>query len=1385
MNVPENNLGEMNVLCKFCRAKHFKGEELSKNTFKHCCNRGRNKIVIRNTYPEYLKGKLTNSNSYKYENFKKYIRNYNNAIAFASFGAKYDNLSGKGPDVIRVFGQIYHQTSNLYSSNNTSISYGQLYVYDSEEAATIQMNHIANEKCDKKIMTELNQLMRDINPFAKHFHMLHEKYTSELRRCSILNINVSDYFLIIHSDGTQDIRRYNEPASNEIAFVFESSNGDPPSKRDICIYPKSKNNYDQVMIDDINPNIDPMTYPIFYPYGEAGWKPNLLIPNYINDEIHKITLLKWKTSQLSLRDNEFNPLIYSGKLFQQWIIDSYLHVESKNLNYCRFNQAKLKVETYKALTDYLQNFDNEDSTNIGRKVILPSSFQGSPRHLRERYMDAMAIVSKYGRPDIFLTFTCNSLWKEIVNNLEPHQSSYDRPDIVSRVFKLKLKSLINDITKLKIFGEVVGFMYTVEFQKRGLPHAHILIILKGEDKIRESDKVNKLISAEIPDPIEEPDLFKIVTKFMVHGPCGVLNPNSPCMKTGECSKMFPKDFINYTTISNCTYPRYRRRTGSSVIINDKPIDNRWIVPYNRFLLLKYNCHINVEICSSVKSIKYIIKYIHKGYDCATVELNGSNGRNLRNCDEITSYINSRYISACEASYRLFEFSLGKLSHSIIRLMIHNENYQPIHYIEGQEANAVSKSETRFTTLTAWFQLNTYNHSANQYRYPDIPYHFVYNEKESKWEDRKRKKSNIISRMYSVSPKDTEKYYLRIILLHKVNGRSFEDLRTVDGIVYDTFQNAAIAMNLVETDEEYRACMQEASETLMPKQIRVLFAYILLYNNVNNPKELWKEFKEKMMEDYSATYNKTTSKYKALVDIQLVLINNLRTLQDFHLPLINEDCRLNEEEYDADFERSYFIKIINTLNESQKQIFDDITTIISDNDITNKCFFIDGPGGSGKTYLYNVFMSYYRGNNETVLPFATTGISSLLLKGGRTVHSGLKIPIPCYEEAVITMKNNSKEAIKIRNSKLIIIDEVSMLLRFSLVYINRLLQNIMSNTYPFGGKAIILGGDFRQTLPVVINGSRSMIVENCIFSDEIWCSFRKYRLSKNMRVLNNEKHKKWIERIGNGEICNSDNLFKELVEIPEDMISTDLIKDIYGTSINLCNIDDLANKSILTLTNSDADEINDRLLESIDGDVTYYYSVDKIISDDENEVSEYTDEYINSLRPSGTPTHVIKLKINSIIMLIRNLNHASGLCNGTRLIIKDLHKYFIDAVVLTGEKKGKRVYIPRVTLIPSDTSFPFKLQRKQFPIIPAYAITINKSQGQTFEKIGINLKSPVFTHGQLYTALSRCTTRENIKIFVENSTTQGKRESLNKTFAINIVYSEIYKKISTLFFIFLI
>lgn len=212
-------------------------------------------------------------------------------------------------------------------------------------------------------------------------------------------------------------------------------------------------------------------------------------------------------------------------------------------------------------------------------------------------MDAIALPRRFGKPDLFVTMTANPQWPEITSAIPPGSHWQHHPDIVARVFYLKLMAMIDFIVKKELFGEVLAYVFRIEWQARGMPHAHCLFILRV--KIQCARHIDTVVWAEIPCPRKYPVLHEIVCRRMIHGPCN-LDDESPCRNKkvkGECYRHFPKNFNTVTTIVGDGYPEYRRR-GQVVANRDNiQIDDRWVVPYNPFLLETFDCHINTEICT--------------------------------------------------------------------------------------------------------------------------------------------------------------------------------------------------------------------------------------------------------------------------------------------------------------------------------------------------------------------------------------------------------------------------------------------------------------------------------------------------------------------------------------------------------------------------------------------------------------------------------------------------------------------------------------------------------------------------------------------------------------------------------------------------------------------
>ncbi|KAG3147324.1 hypothetical protein PC128_g23815 [Phytophthora cactorum] len=315
------------------------------------------------------------------------------------------------------------------------------------------------------------------------------------------------------------------------------------------------------------------------------------------------------------------------------------------------------------------------------------------------------------------------------------QTAQDRPDIVARVWQLKLGAELKDLDE-GVLGRVRARIYVVEFQKRSFPHAHILVILAEEDKPRTRQIIDKMVSVELPDREMNPQLYETVTTCMIHGPCGAAYPNAVCMKDGKCTKGFPKPLSEVTIGNVAGYPVYRRRRRAAgvVLINGKEYDNetinQWVVPYNPYHSQKCNCHINVEVCTAITAVKYLYKYVYKGSDKAAIAVEAVRGEGNQTQiepNEILRFLNARYISPVEACMRLLDYSVQGKTHAIIQLTIHLENEQMVTFRSSDDP-AVVVTRGKHTMLTRFFELCASEAPENQVAksalYPDIQKVFV-------------------------------------------------------------------------------------------------------------------------------------------------------------------------------------------------------------------------------------------------------------------------------------------------------------------------------------------------------------------------------------------------------------------------------------------------------------------------------------------------------------------------------------------------------------------------------------------------------------------------------------------------------------------------------------
>ncbi|GFY20393.1 ATP-dependent DNA helicase [Trichonephila clavipes] len=325
-------------------------------------------------------------------------------------------------------------------------------------------------------------------------------------------------------------------------------------------------------------------------------------------------------------------------------------------------------------------------------------------------------------------------------------------------------------------------------------------------------------------------------------------------------------------------------------------------------------------------------------------------------------------------------------------------------------------------------------------------------------------------------------------------------------------------------------------------------------------------------------------------------------------------------------------------------------------------------------------------------------------------------------------------------------------------LDRTLRDFRGNRRIFGGALILLSGDFRQTLPIIPRSTPADELHACLKSSVLWRHLQKLTLKTNMRVQ--------LQRD-----ASAGNLAKQLMDIGNGRMETDESTQCITLPANFCtiieSIDELVQKvfpniaqnyknhqwlstrAILAAKNIDVNTINFTIQHGIPSETTTYMSIDT--AENQDEVVNYPTEFLTSLDLPGMPPHVLTLKIGVPIILLRNINPPQ-LCNGIRLSVKKMMNNVIEATILTGKFKGEDVLLPRIPMIPTDV--PFEFIRLQFPERLAFAMTINKAQGQSLQVCGLNLKNPCFSHGQLYVACSRVGKPSDLFVYAPDGKTRN-------------------------------
>lgn len=456
------DLGHPNFECEKCGSTMWYNERADKPlrprkpTFSLCCLKGDVSLEFLKQPPDYLKELLAYKGGRHSIKFREKIRAYNSIFAFTSMGAKIDNTVNlrPGPYVYKISGQNYHRIGGLIPGQGKQPKFSQLYVHDTENEIQNRLSSLNGGKTARDLDADIVRRLKDMldmnNSVAKLFRMARDRLSAPDNK---------EVRIRLIGTRSNDSRQYTAPTATEIAGLIVGDFGESNGRRDIVIEHKTDG---LQRIKEYHPKFMAMQYPLLFPYAEDGFHLDIYYSqNHAKrkkkKKRKKVTMREYYAYRIQQRLCEANTLIIGGRLFQQYVVDAFTAIEEERLRWVRQNQTVLRTDLYKNVCDAVVRGDTI-AVATGKRIVLPSSFTGGPRYMVQNYQDAMAICRTFGNPDIFMTFTANPKWPEIQYMLQkiPGQSVDDRPDIKTRVFKMKLDQLMKHIVEGQYFGKIIS-----------------------------------------------------------------------------------------------------------------------------------------------------------------------------------------------------------------------------------------------------------------------------------------------------------------------------------------------------------------------------------------------------------------------------------------------------------------------------------------------------------------------------------------------------------------------------------------------------------------------------------------------------------------------------------------------------------------------------------------------------------------------------------------------------------------------------------------------------------------------------------------------------------------------------------------------------------------
>jgi len=923
------------------------------------------------------------------------------------------------------------------------------------------------------------------------------------------------------------------------------------------------------------------SYPLLFPTGMGGWYGEtsggrVCHPLYENGTEIAIVYQYMKYAWYQ----HIVQLTILGTASQQWTLDNFsrwqeivFYFMAKNSKVA--HSVKLRLYSMKDLNTSRVN----SAGKKGRPLAIPASVPGSPAARRKSCREAFAVIAELGGAHAWVTATCNPKWPEVAaaaRKMFPEDDRYHElrslpPEllahIVTRVYWTKYLVFLK-LLRAGHFSHgrsTVWLQVVHEFQKRYWAHFHLLCRFEDYETLTEREldtmycarlfiyedcPMSLHTSFSIEDSTHRERLRKdractcrahklhrVVFGLMMHKCCATSSANcrfpANVRKNGTCEKRFPHDAgtaqsqVSFTDASGFYHPR-------------RPFsEDAYVVPYNRhvFEYMMENCesgyfnfHNHWDQCAGAHTLEYVFEYQHKGPDFTEVTIEDA----LRDVQtEFREYQRLRHIGFVESLMRFFNMEMVRNEPATTEVSVHLEGEQFVAASEGIDDERLQELlAAKETPLLRYF-----------WRPPDFSalrlaqYYSLYDLKASISGSKVRIKdapppphkekfvvkrtTRHICRVEYGGRYHAERYCLGLIL-SLFPRTSFADCRSVDGVTYQTYSQAAYALGIFSEFDEFEMCLRELinpnfdSWKNLPHGTHVPVvgqvwkargAFLTMIMNGAASQKLFDDFAWYLSRD-ALTRGETTEDTSQIWLLQWIkkeLLKNQLTLEDVGLhdtspDVVNElYVRANEAARVPKTTLAHWIAKIPLLDRSQKTIFDAVAASVLDKTQQQRLFYVDARAGCGKTFLCQCLSAHIRVHGKIVLTSAPSALAASLHIAGTTCHKCFGLPVTNErKQRTSSLSTRSYQGTAVRICDLLIIDEISMFDALNFDCVDRLCRDVCNSDLPFGGKVVLCCGEFAQLPPVIPNGNRCDILTASVISHPLWPQMEKAKLHHRWR-----------------------------------------------------------------------------------------------------------------------------------------------------------------------------------------------------------------------------------------------------------------------------------------------